>query len=650
VLALFAVLGFAAWAGFVVRVSDSLRAELRERTTLRMRIDDAVHDLQIHHPQDPAIRTALSDLRLTATGLRFDAGGSGEPRAVLDAVAALEAGLDAMPADGDRADLTERRQRVFETANTLSQRLRGDAGRISAQRERSWVSLEILAACTIGLSALVLGLVLLERRQATSASRLGDQLAAALRDAELARADAQRASRAKSEFLATVSHEIRTPLTAVLGTVELLAGTELNRGQRDYLAVISSGSEALLRLVSDVLDLARIEAGRLELRPKATSIAGLLDGVVLLFAGPAEGRGLALSAVIGPSVPARVRVDEDRLRQVLVNLVGNALKFTEHGEVAVRVTVDGQRLRFAVRDTGPGVPFAVRDRLFAPFEQGVPVRQVGGSGLGLAIARRLVDAMGGSITLESEPGAGACFTVDLPLVDPSAPDAPAPCTARVVGDEPLLVAAREQLTAWGFRMVEPAGSPVDLLVLGRELPSWTPAPGSVIVRLVPLSAGGSDPHAVRGPMRPLALRSAIEGSEPSPPNAVENAVPRDVLIIDDQPTNRQVLADLLRRLGHRVETADGGRDGVIAARQRRFDVVLMDVDMPDVDGFEATRALRDEGGASAKAAIVGLTGHATESSRLIGIDAGMDDWIAKPVRLKDLAAAIARWGNRERVP
>ena len=632
VLGWVAVAAFSVWAVRMVGASAALRDDLRRVVALRGQIDDAVHDLQTHHPGEPAVARALTDLEVVGRGAEvvLKPGASEPLRKNVEALrSALQGG------QGGEGP-TQARQAVFESARELKGDLRAVEGALSGRLESSWQALEGLAFAAIVLAASVLLLVLAEQRQGRRRQELDQRLAAALSEAEVARAEAQRASGAKSEFLATVSHEIRTPLTSVLGTIELLAGTTLTASQREYLAVIGSGSEAVLRLVSDVLDLARIEAGRLELHPRPTDVHSFCDGLALLFAGPAEGRGLNLSVVVGGNVPASIEVDEDRLRQILVNVLGNALKFTVAGEVSLRVTREGGTLHFTVRDTGPGVPAEVRERLFAPFEQGVPARtQLGGSGLGLAIARRLAEGLGGSITLE--PGDGAVFTLAIPMLDGPPPPGMAPCRVRVLGDDPLVLAATAQLVEWGA-IIAANGEDHDLVLVGRDArPNRLDRPA---LRLLPLAAADADPHALRGPVRPVALRAALTGRPWEEPPATPTVTGRRVLVVDDQPSNRRVLGELLQRLGHVVDTAQGGVEGVERARGERFDVVLMDLDMPDLDGIGATLALREDGGASSRAAIIGLSGHATEEARTAGLEAGMDDWIGKPVRLRDLARAV----------
>lgn len=616
----------------VVRTAARLRSELRQTVGLRAEIDEAVHNLQTHEPSHPAISLALGRLDAVAAAVRqTDLAPEAEPTSL--AVAALRAGL---AGEGSGEGLTGARQAVFLRSKELSGKLRARAGQISGGLDGDWQRMEGLAIASIGLAGLVLIFVLLEQRQAQARGALARQLELALSQAEAARREAQTANRAKSEFLATVSHELRTPLTSVVGTVDLLGNTTLDGHQRDYLAVIAAGSDAVLRLVSDVLDFSRIEAGRLEIDARTTVLEPILDELALLFAGPAEQKGLELSVTVGGDVPASIRTDPDRLRQILVNLVGNAVKFTAYGEIAVRVSRRVGTLAFAVRDTGPGIADGLRDRLFAPFEQGVPARVVGGSGLGLAISRRLATALGGEVHVHSEPGAGATFVLEVPIAEPTPPP---PCSPAqlfaLVGDDPGTQAAGEQLRNWGWSRA-PA-SAAALTIYGRGVLPHEPSGRWLALR--PLSTPPGKGLEVRGPIRPGALRAALgEGPPASVPSEPPDR-PLRILVVDDQATNRKVLSEMLSKLGHLVQVAGSGEDAVDVARAEAFDLILMDVDMPGLDGLSATQILREEGGLSRDTAIVGLSGHATEDARHAGLRAGMDAWVSKPVRLDDLRVA-----------
>jgi PAS domain S-box-containing protein len=388
-----------------------------------------------------------------------------------------------------------------------------------------------------------------------------------------ANAELEQASRAKSEFLATMSHEIRTPLNGVIGLTSLLQSTALDARQREYVGGIQSSGEALLGLINDILDFSKIEAGHLTLERRPLDPRQLVRELVALFAVEAQARGLRLHEQVDPAVPPRLVGDPMRLRQVLLNLVGNALKFTERGAVGISVSLeeesaDGALLRIAVHDTGIGIAPEVQSRLFAPFTQAdvSMTRRYGGTGLGLAICKRLVEAMGGQIGVESTPGVGSTFWLTLHL--------------------PRLLATAER----------PLASPQI------------------------------------GPAAPVA--GAADG-------------PRGrVLVAEDNPINRLVVVGLLEVLGCAVHTAEDGRQAVEAVAQEDYDLVLMDLHMPELDGFAATAAIREQEraeGGGRRLPIVALTADALTTDGDRSLAAGMDDHLAKPVTPALLAAVLERW-------
>ncbi|MGE0710529.1 MAG: ATP-binding protein [Planctomycetota bacterium] len=384
------------------------------------------------------------------------------------------------------------------------------------------------------------------------------ELTASERALGLARDEAEAASRAKSEFLANMSHEIRTPLNGVLGMAEVLARSELTPDQRRSLAVIRESGQALLELLSDILDLSRIEAGRLEVVSEPLSLREVIEGAVQGLEVDAARKGLALEQRVSPDVPEHLAGDAGRLRQVLVNLLSNAIKFTEQGRVGLAVAVEERGadhvvLHARVDDTGIGIPPDELEGVFESFRQveGTLSRRQGGSGLGLAIARRIVELLGGRIWLESEPGRGtsAHFTARLALAPPPEPPAQ-----------------------------EEAAGPV---------------------------------------------------------------APRRVLVAEDSAVNREVVRRLLELRGHRVEVAHDGREAIARAARERFDVILMDLQMPEVDGFEATARIRArEAESGARTPIVALTGHALAGDRERCLAAGMDDHLPKPIRPDELYRAV----------
>jgi signal transduction histidine kinase/CheY-like chemotaxis protein len=507
----------------------------------------------------------------------------------------------------------------------------------------------------------------------------GELVAAREEELVAARDDAERAGQAKTAFLATMSHEIRTPLNAVLGLSDLLLATNLTDLQRGHLETVSRSGDSLLTLINDVLDFSKIEAGELDLDEAPFDLEELVYEVAQLFAVEAAAKGIDLLVDIRAAEVRRTTGDGPRLRQVLMNLVSNAVKFTPRGHVVVRVTGEARDERMdvqiAVLDTGIGIPDEHRDRLFRSFSQvdGSTTRVYGGTGLGLAISQRIAEAMGGEIVVDSEVAVGSTFTVAVPLRLLPLPDGGAPsvslagCRVLAVDDNPTnLDILEHQLTRAGATVVL-AGSPgaaIELLsngdrfdlcvtdqhmpgMSGDELAQWvrrTPAvaelPLVLLSSLTTVSAGTSGLFTARlhKPVHPDRLLAAV-GVASGPVHGAAGSGLR-VLVVEDHDVNAQLMELYLEQLGHSSERVADGRAGVDAVRAGTWDVVLMDAQMPVLGGADATAEIRALPGH--QPVVIAVTASVLASDRAAFQAAGADDFLTKPVRLAVLAEALGR--------